>query len=421
MKNRIRLRVAFDFCLQEKARFRLSVLEIIAFMCLAIQIIYMIASSYSYLDRMKRGVNVPLEQLGYCYSDGDSRFGSELSNVEGVVHYGDIDSGSGGLLCFDGLEKLHEAQRGHTNIITESEFEKSGGVETVNISGDLWEVMNLKLTEGKKPAEIEYDTSDMYPDVLIYLSESFRGEAQVGDVLYEVKHEGKLLYCFEVAGFFDKSSSVIDSYIVNDVLEKQGYYPLDYGVVAVHRGKPESGFFSFVGEYAEVSGRIRALAAHNGVEVQVFNIASVAELMKSNTDKNTYYLKEAAIILAVIMIFAVSAGQVASIVTQTRNYGIWLASGASKRDLTVIIFMQNLIRIFIAVLISFALMLAVIHKIYGRYMNKPEHYVINIICLEYILPIVLILSVLTVLLSSLIPAGLIGKTPSVNLLKGKII
>lgn len=420
MKNSVRLRVAFDFCIQEKAGFRLSVLEIIVFICLMIQIIYMIASAYSLTDRMKLGLSIPVGQLGYYSFEADGEFTDKLAEADGITHYGYIDSGNASCLSISGLEKLREVQKGHTSIITESEFEESRGVEAVSITGNLWDVMNLKLIEGKKPDEIEYDTSDVYNDVLIYLSEAFKDVAQVGDVLDTVYRDGKELYKFEIAGFFDKSSSVIDSNIVYDVLEKQGCYPLEYGVVVVHRRGADSGFFSFEGDYADVSAKIRALAAENNVGVQVYSIASVAEVMKSNTDKNTYYLKQAAAILAVIIIFAVSAGQVFSIVTRTRNYGIWLASGASKRDLTVIIFMQNLIRTFIAVLISSAIMFVILHRIYGRNMNNIEHYVINTICVKYILPIVLLLAAFTVILSSAIPAALIGRTSSVNLLKGKV-
>lgn len=43
----------------------------------------------------------------------------------------------------------------------------------------MWDVMNLKLTEGKKPSE--YDT--LGNDTLIYLSEVYRGKISCGDTL----------------------------------------------------------------------------------------------------------------------------------------------------------------------------------------------------------------------------------------------
>ncbi|MCM1308802.1 MAG: hypothetical protein NC223_09415 [Butyrivibrio sp.] len=419
MKNGVRLRVAFDFCIWEKSRFAVSVLETVAFMCLAVQIIYMLASSYSFFDRVEKGLNIPAEQLGYYSIDtGNGDLAGKLRQVEGITHCGTVDSGNGMVIEHKDFDILRDIQEKHRRKNDGGGF--SQGVQAISITEDLWEVMRLELVEGKKPSETECDDLGISPDILIYLSEDYKSVVQVGSVIHEQHYDEGSVKKYVVAGFLDKSSAVIDSYIFDaQSIEKQGYYPIGYKVLEVIRTEPfDSGFFAFEGDFTEVSDRIKALAAENGTTVEVYSIANVIDYMKSNTDKNTYYLKEAFLILAVIMLFAISAGQIVSIVTRTKNYGIWLASGASKKDLAVIIFMQNLIRMLISLVISLLLMLVLFRILYCT--NEQNYYTVNSIYVRYVLPALALLSVLMVLISSVFPSRIILKASSVNLLKGRV-
>lgn len=419
MKIGVRLQIAFDFCVQEKSRFVVSVIEMIAFMCLTIQIIYMIASSYSYLDRIDRGLNIPVEQLGYYYFDtDDEQFVTKLGQVEGITHYGNVDSGNGLFITHKGFDILQNIQKKYLHRNGDGQLFE--GVEAISITEDLWDVMKLNIVDGKKPYEIECDDLGIYPDVLIYLSEEYKSVVQTGSVLQELYYDGELIRRYVVAGFLDKSSAVIDSNVFDThTPEKQGYYSIGYKVLEVRRTEPfNGGFFTFEGDYTEISNRIKAVAAENGVTSEVYSISSVIDYMKSNTDKETYYLKEAFFVLAIIMLFAVSTGQITSIVTRTKNYGIWLSSGASKRDLAIIIFLQNLIRTFISLIISLIFMFILFHMMYCT--NEQNHYTINSIFVKYVLPILVLLTVFVVLITSLFPAKLILKTTSVNLLKGRL-
>ena len=92
---------------------------------------------------------------------------------------------------------------------------------------------------------------------------------------------------------------------------------------------------------------------------------------------------------------------------------IWIETAIS-----IIIFLQNLIRTFISLIISLIFMFILFHMMYCT--NEQNHYTINSIFVKYVLPILVLLTVFVVLITSLFPAKLILKTTSVNLLKGRL-
>lgn len=47
------------------------------------------------------------------------------------------------------LKQLREIQEGHQTYYSRKEYEEYDGIETVVMSKGMWDVMNLKLTEGK--------------------------------------------------------------------------------------------------------------------------------------------------------------------------------------------------------------------------------------------------------------------------------
>ncbi len=427
MKNRMRFKAAMDLCIQEKAKFRLSVLEIIIFMCVSIQVLFMVFQTYGYRERVQEGFKVPVSQVGYCVIVGsDSDTIEKIRNLPEILHYGTIDTGV--LSTAEELRFLREVQRGHQKFMSDSDYDAENGVEVMVVSPDLWEVMNLKLVEGMEPWKAEPPKpADITSGYLIYLSEAYRDVVNVGDVFEsrETTSKGELLLWYIIAGFIDKNSTVTDPYVFSvDNVEKIGHYSVDYEIIEVPvDGFDYDGFFVYSeeSEFAEVERKIKGIAAENGLntgDVYVYNLSSVVQYAEDDVKKQTAHLREAAVILMAILVLSVSGIQAFDVLTKTKDYGVWLSSGADKRDLVFFIIYQNVIRTAIALFISIPFMLLALHKLYGY--NSETHHMINRIFIRGIIPGSVALGILTALMASVLPSCLIAGSSAINLIKGKI-
>lgn len=419
MKNRMRLRAAFDFCMQEKIKFFITVVEIIIFLCLAMQIAYMIAEAYSYKERILQGLTVSPEQLGSCYIESEEsteEIVQKVRAIPGILSYGSI-SGRMTNTC-ECLLFLGEIQK-QGSLYQDDENEEifDQGIITYCMSWDMLKIMNIKLTEGSLSDELIQQEQD----IVLYLDEVYREAVQIGDVFYSVYND-RIVYRYIVGGFFTGNSAIMDE-LSTETLNGTGSLSLDYGIIEVTDCVLwEDGFFTFDSStnFDQINRMIQQIAAEGGGSAEVYQVSSIIRYIEQNADKNTLYLKEAAVFLAVILILSVSAGQISDILTRTKDYGIWLSCGASKKDLAFFIVFQNIIRTGIAALISAALMFCVFRMIYAFGAGIESKNLVKLLYFKYVLPTELLLAVFVIFFSSFLPAGLIKKASSVNLIKGKV-
>ena len=95
MKNRMRLRVAVDLCIQDKLKTILYMFETIAFLSLITFTLYLIVSDTGFKDRIQKGLSVPVTGIGYVSVTADDvpSVQAEISHVDGVMHMGGIQCG----------------------------------------------------------------------------------------------------------------------------------------------------------------------------------------------------------------------------------------------------------------------------------------------------------------------------------------
>lgn len=223
MKFKSKLKVALDMCINDKWKFRAALITTVSFLCIVMQIIYMSSTSGIYKSRVNMALSKDVEGLLYVEFKSDDVNGKEIiESIPEIENYGNVYFA--GMNSTPVLKQLREIQEGHQTYYSRKEYEEYEGVETVVMSKGMWDVMNLKLTEGKKPSE--YDT--LGNDTLIYLSEVYRGKISCGDTFEQQNIKGETVRRYVVAGFLNKKSAIIDSMIYSTGnSEKKAVIPLN--------------------------------------------------------------------------------------------------------------------------------------------------------------------------------------------------
>ncbi|HAX07775.1 MAG TPA: hypothetical protein DCX93_06965 [Butyrivibrio sp.] len=417
MKFKSKLKVALDMCINDKWKFRAALITTVSFLCIVMQIIYMTSTSGIYKSRVNMALSKDVEGLLYVEFKSDDVNGKEIiESIPEIENYGNVYFA--GMNSTPALKQLREIQEGHQTYYSRKEYEEYEGVETVVMSKGMWDVMNLKLTEGKKPSE--YDT--LGNDTLIYLSEVYRGKISCGDTFEQQNIKGETVRRYVVAGFLNKKSAIMDSMIYSTGnSEKKGSYSLKYGIVEVVPTVNSDGMYVYCEpkDCEAVSDKIETAAALNDDIVRVIKISSVINYMDRESKKSTKGLFEVAVVFVLFMVVSLSFNQTCSCIRQSGTYGIWMANGLDKKDVNTIIFLKNLYSAVISVILASVLMMVLWHKFYCT--NMINHMIINEVFTKKVLAPAVLISLAVSVISSAAPVIIFNKKQTVDYLRGGIL
>ncbi len=344
MKLKNKFRMAYDICLENRKRFFIHIAAALGFFVTLLFLVYMIISTENYKYRISRGLKCDVEKLCYAsqseniaYDDSVEIY-EEISRIKGVEDFGNISTdvyNASECLLF-----LKEIQKGHENGIVDD-----NGIETIVMDAGAWTMLNINLVEGSTPAEIGFN--DALRDIILYLSEKYHGVTNVGDVYEVFNSDGEEVFRYVVGGFFDENSVCIDPYIFSEViLNNAGSYSLEYGIIEVMKyGNLNGGFFTYedADAYEEIAAEILKISEKYNVTIDTYKISSIIDYVENDTKNQTLVLRMALIIFAAVMIISLCVSQIYSIITKSADYGIRLSNGVTKRDMTGIIFIQNIL------------------------------------------------------------------------------
>lgn len=420
MKLKNKFRMAYDICLENRKRFFIHIAAALVFFVTLLFLVYMIVSTENYRYRVSRGLKCDIEKL--CYAsvseaidyEASVEIYEEISRIKGVADFGNISTDVYNVS--ECLLFLKEIQEGHENGTVDD-----NGIETIVMDAGVWPMMNINLVEGSSPDEIGFN--DAVKDIILYLSEKYRGTANVEDVYEACGSDGKVIYRYVVGGFFDEYSACIDPYVFNEiVLNNAGSYSLEYGIIEVMKyGNLNGGFFTYedVNAYEEIAAEILKISEKYDVTIDTYKISSIIDYVEKDTKNQTLVLRMALIIFAAVMIISLCVSQIYSIITKSADYGIRLSNGVTKRDMTGIIFMQNILQTAIPAAAGCAASYCVLKMFFET--DAASGNLINYVFTRYCIPGAVIFAVGTVVLSSVLPAVLMRKTTVLNLLNGRVM
>lgn len=415
MKQSAKIRIALDMCIKEKYKLLMGALiTTLVFFLMGFMLIIGI-NNKAYKSRVEKAIKVPIDNLGYYIFDADPSIGStvsdEIKELNCISAVGRIIAGGGS--SFQCFSRLAEIQHGHKNFSTNFD---DNCLEVYTVSPDFFDIMNIKITSGDRPDEYEFgDTT-----VLLYLSERYKNVAQVGDIYYE-KYKGKIVYEFIVAGFFSDDSYILSQTFApsTDEMLDSGYMGLDYAVFEVMDINLTSGYFYSEEPFENVKTELKSISKKYGIALDMYDMSSVVKYNNENTKLVLNATLEMVLLITIAVFVLMISIQIGRVMIHSEEYGIWLANGATLKDISFIIICQNIIYTIIPMLLGGTFLYIYLKNEWGR-IKEMENY-IRISFVKIGIPSLVIIAVILITLVSIVPIKLIKKKNTSEILKGETI
>lgn len=361
------LKTSYDFQKGKHQRYIFNViLLMLSFAIIAIiSYLYLLISGFR--ARAQKGIAVNLNQVYYydydeVYSDTSREVLKLLSQEKSVIAMGNISSGVANTSSC--LSFLRTIQNGHQKFINAEDYSEYNTIETWVINNSIWPMLSINIKEGKVPS------SDMFYDptvILLYLDERYKSITQIGDKYYEkVPHNDQIVYTYIVSGFFASDSTIVDKQIYDNYdYIKSGSYSLDYGIIEVMDTINRSGFIVLKDSADIKSIKSCSTVKNNFDKFSFYSINGAVNLAEENSKKLIVMVSDIAVILGFSIIIYLLCSQITYIFEETRELGVWLCNGLTRKDIVKILFLQNFMMIFISLLLSYLLSYKIIMHLFG--------------------------------------------------------
>ncbi len=409
MKFRVRLKIAYDMCIKQLFAFRISTILFAITLTIFGIIIYQYKASYNYRLMVEKGFNKPLSEVYYLSSElnhSSENDYPDISNVEGmelpVSHQISYNTAP----CLQFLNEISNKQNNG-----------SQGIEEAWIFSNNFNMYNVRLIEGKEPAEL-----NSYDGIPIYLSEEYKSITNLYEH-YQDYDGDKLVNDYYLAGYFSSDSVIPNPNVTSTNMG--GTIEMKYVMIELAGMIDPFGYFTVKDGYTinDVMEGIRKEYAKSNSIAYITNVDSALTCMEKNIDKSLKYLILAAILLTGTSIISLLVIQIGNILTRGKEYGVWLICNATDRDILKILILQNAIRLIYAEIMAFLFVNLITRLLlYGENFAKSDlsQKISNRIIALNIYPVIIIVGLFIAGITVIVPAIKLSRTEPIKLIRGEL-
>lgn len=414
MKQKTRIKIAYDMCISKKFSYLMSVILLAVTLFMIGVIVYQYKVSFSYRMRVQEGFLTSINDIYYCQTSGNgtreeiAEILSEINGISSIYNYGKYTNS---LEC---LSFLNEIQEEHKSYNT-------ADLEVYALKSKDFDIYNIHLTEGVAPKDIEWINETMVP---LYLSEKYKSITNLGEHYYAYSIDGeRLIYDYFVAGYFSEDSAIVGDRVLSDY-DKSGSDSLKYGIIElVSFFYVTDGYFALQDGYTslDVAKDIQRKLEKIDSSCTIGNLSHYISFTEKNTVRNLKYLLIATILLIGTSIIVLLVTQVGNVLTRSDEFGIWLVNKATQKDIVWILLWQSIVRLFFAVLTAFLVFNLLNSTILfeNNFDNSIiAHRISRRIIFLYVYPSMAVMGIIILILANSIPLIKLAKSEPVKLIKG---
>ncbi len=408
MKFRMRIKIALDSMVLRFRELIGGIILSVFVLMLAALLLLVHEMNYNPRGELEDSFANSLNGIGYMqYNDSGDNYSAddfllELDCIEAAGTWGIYGN------TVEELQFLKAIQEEHV-LYTEHKYVDY--LETVCMDSSAWRMFDIELLEGEVPEQY-----DMGQYSLLYLGYEYRDYAEVGMVI-STKSEDYL-----IAGIMKKGTRVPDQALsLLYEFSTNATYSMDYAVLAVAPyplGHPV--YFSIKEDYSfeQASEEIKKKAEEEGRFVTIGSIDAKLSSTEQALIPIKQYMIQIVLVVGLTICIVFTCYQTMSIIMRKTDYGILYANGATTKDLIWIVFLENVIKLLISIVITMPIFMLIVDRIFVFYYGDPL--IIEKLILENIIWKMILIGVGMATISSILPICiLMGHTP-VNLMKGDL-
>lgn len=400
--------------------------------------VYLISMDADAKKSMDKSLRKGIESFGYAYCELLSNDYTENYNLhlpEIMDDFACVDSCSNGWwqsgLSLAGdwsieykgtkttspnLELLQNVQK--KNAYNPFYAVSGASLEVTYLNPGAWEMFQIDLYKGTSPADIDYENyGDATP---IYLGYKYKNVVEPGTRI----SNGTDTYIVE--GILAKKSKM--PVAINDIIDMSSEdeqisiasWLLDYSILLVPEVVDEMGidcFFTLADGYTfdDVRNALDEIYAGSTTLVYVESIEGYMDNISNNAEKKE--MLELFLFVTVIICLILSCFQTNTVLSQKKEYGVLLACGLSHRDIIKMVFIDNIKKLAIAVLIMICV---VAGKLTAEIkLDTMTVYMLRHSFYSRLAIVIAVVGIVLMLIVCMVPAVILRKASTVELLGGK--
>ena len=422
MKLKNLYRFSFDNMYRHKVKFCLLILLNVVILLLIGLILTEYNKEKMILNSCQNVLSAPLEKceavqldVSELSEEKNIELVKEIYEMDGLLAVGVGDFGSSGynISLFDG--ELERIQRG---ITSKDYLPGKNGLELRNIENSLLPYWKFEYED--RIDKLENQPTDTY---YLILGNAYKDSVSVGDE-YIYKSEDNQKERYVVAGILKKGQKHVDNSIV-DPYEVQ-VVDCDYEIFIVTPVYEEHYLNDYI-SYAvddehsteDIHNDIINIARKYGLNESDIDFKNAQKAMDIYNEPLSYILGmilDLSIIVIIATVLITICVQSVAIMDSFNMYGIMYANGATRKDIALILVLDNITKLIPAYIIAYCL--GVLYN-YDTYINdtvayERDMYILNHIVIYQAGGILLLITAISII----VPLIIINKNTPAKLIRG---
>lgn len=335
----------------------------------------------------------------------------QLNTIEAIGSY-----------CYAGndIEELKELREIQNKFGKTNQNYSSTELEFLGMNFEMIKLCKLSIERGTNPSQLN-QREDVIP---LYLGSNF-SKVPIGTTYIQKDDKGETITEYRVMGILKSGSEWIAERVLytTEYLQLDNTVPLDNLVICVLPG--ETGVTGLEWSYTLVDGisfeetekQLKELAKEYDLEITFGRVDSVfAEKEKANSKIISYSLK-ICFIVSISAFVVMLCIQLAGILNNLSDYGVFYANGASTLDLLLVLFWENMIKIVTAFILAALACYGLVHRYFGWSYSYMQEIAKNILFQDTYWKMAGVAFVL-VISASIIPMCVLKRMQPVTLIGG---
>ncbi|SEF70096.1 ABC-type antimicrobial peptide transport system, permease component [Eubacterium ruminantium] len=418
--------ISIDFMLRKIIRNAILVISLVVCVMNLIEFSYVDENSKRYRDDIKSTLAAPYDNISVLKA-------TNVNSEDGDKQLYKLIHENKDFICasFPDLSWNYFQDKLKTGFVEQIRKVYSGSINVIIDSYDMFKMFKPNLEAGVyvTPEEAEKKYKNMYG---CYLGADYKQCIPVGTVFKSTKSRFNLTQDIIVLGYLERGSKIINTEVTypEDMSIEEAYLSLDDKILMLGQFDGDDIYYGTYLIYSKCKAKVftEDITDSGRNEGLSFSLITLEEMLEEK-EKDGVLLyglnKKMFYTIAIVSISMILCFQIISINENNKRYGILLTNGYRSKDISMMIFIENVLKYLLAFSIAFIIEYNKLKKNYeGDYIfGTPEGYIdmkgFEKIFFRNTIPISFLIGLIVVFIAIIVPMMYLRKRPAYEYLRDR--